>query len=178
MPLFALGVGLLPAAGRALAEEETAPRAIYVAPRAEVRIGNQEAVLVYIDRKLMVFLQRYVDAVPTTGAKIEATADFVPGELKEVAPGVYSGTDWTLAGGRNDIELNYTIDGKTGTVTVPLMISSATGTGTPGMLPAATGRLPKPAIPGYVLGIAALATYLAVMLLFIWRGRRLLQRTV
>ena len=58
------------------------------------------------------------------------------------------------------------------------MISSATGPGTPGILPAATGRLPKPAVPGYVLGIAALAVYLAVLVLFIWRGRRVQHRAV
>jgi hypothetical protein len=145
--------------------------AIFVAPRAEIRIGNQEAVVLYIDRKLMVFLQRYVDGVPTTGAKLQATADFIPGDLDEVAPGVYSGDSWTLAGGRNEIELDYTIAGKSGQVNVPLIIS-ANANQTPGQLPILKGKIAAGAVPGFVLALAALCTYAVVNLLFLRRSRR------
>src|SRR5262245_44159872 len=82
--IVACTLALVPAiASGADKDESAAERVVVVSPRAEARIGNQEVVIEYIDRKLLVFLQRYVDGVPTTGAKIEVTADFVPGDLEE-----------------------------------------------------------------------------------------------
>jgi hypothetical protein len=168
LPAVILLAGAAPARAH---DDGPEARAIFMAPRAEIRIGNQEAVLLYIDRKLMVFLQRYVDGVPTTGAKLQATADFIPGDLDEVAPGVYSGDSWTLAGGRNEIELDYTIAGKSGQVTVPLIISTNAAQ-IPGQLPILKGKIAAGAVPGFVLALAALFTYAIVNLLFLRRSRR------
>ena len=75
------------------------PRAISVAPRAETRIGNQEAVIAYDRNRLVLFLQRYSDGEPTNGAQLEMTVDFVPVSFEEVAPGTYVATDVMLAAG-------------------------------------------------------------------------------
>lgn len=169
LPL-ALGASLLaasPAAGAA--EDGPAERAIVVSPRAEARIGTQELVVLYRDRKLIAFLQRFTDGIPTTGASIEVTADLIPGTLEEVAPGIYSGSDWTLSGGRNEIEVAVTIDGTTETATMPLVIpSTAQLTGQTAALTA----VPVRTVPTTALAVAAIATYLAVTLLFWRRSRR------
>jgi hypothetical protein len=71
-------------------DDEPPPQIIVVAPRIETRLGDQELVLTYVGGRVVAFLQRYVDGVPTTGAAIELTVDFIPTDLKEIAPGVYS----------------------------------------------------------------------------------------
>jgi hypothetical protein len=150
-------------------EEQVTERAVVLAPRAEGRIGTQEFVITYMDRKLTLFLQRYVDGVPTTGAGVEVTADLIPGTLDEIAPGIYRGEDWTLSGGRNEIELAITMGDTTETATVPLVIQTTTqSSGQTAALTAVQART----IPTTMLAGAAIATYVVVSLLFWRRSRR------
>ena len=65
-----------------------------MAPRAEARLGDQEVVITYVDRSLIVYLQRYVDGVPTTGAEIELLVDFLPSYPEEIAPASMSPPTW------------------------------------------------------------------------------------
>jgi hypothetical protein len=146
-----------------------AGRAMTVAPRAEARIGAQEAVIAYLDGKVFVFLQRYVDGLPTAGAEIELTVDFIPETLEEVAPGVYSSGDWPLAAGRNDVEIAYTLGDEKGNAALALVMpstESATASAPPAPSLAAWG------IPGFVLIVVGLLVYAAVNGLLLQRGRR------
>src|SRR5256885_1614635 len=109
--LFVLFCGLALSVMPARAEDEPPPRAIVVAPRAEGRIGDKELVKAYPDSppgvpatgKLIVYLQRYTDGIPTTGAKIDVTIDFISETLTEIGPGVYSSASLPISSGRNDV---------------------------------------------------------------------------
>lgn len=144
-------------------------RSITVAPRAEARIGAQEAVIAYLDGKVIVFLQRYVDGVPTAGAEIELTIDFIPESLEEVAPGVYSSGDWPLAAGRNDVELAYSVGEEKGSAALALVMPSTEGTtaaAQPGPSLASWG------IPGFIVIGFAVLIFAAVNGLLAQRTRR------
>jgi hypothetical protein len=142
-------------------------RSITVAPRAEARIGAQEAVIAYLDGKVVVFLQRYIDGVPTAGAEIELTIDFIPESLEEVAPGVYSSGDWPLAAGRNDVELAYTLGEEKGSAALVLaMPEGAAATAQPEPSLAAWG------IPGFIMIVFAVLIFAAVNGLLAQRARR------
>lgn len=158
-------------AGSAFAEEGhnhgPAPRTISVAPRTEARIGNQEAVLAYDRGKLVLFLQRYADGQPTSGAQIEMTIDFVPVTFEEVAPGTYVASDVMLAAGRNDLELSYKIGERDGTDTLTLNLpQGATET-------TATRKMNAPgsAVSGLLLAGLAIAIYAAMTALLALRSR-------
>ncbi|MCK0209425.1 hypothetical protein MWN33_15430 [Starkeya koreensis] len=142
-------------------------RTISVAPRTEARIGNQEAVLAYDRNKLVLFLQRYSDGQPTTGAEIGVTIDFVPVTFEEVAPGTYVASDVMLAAGRNELEVSYKIGEREGTDTLILNLpqgSSATGA-------AASTRAPGAAVSGLLLAAIALAIYAGTTALLAARSR-------
>ena len=143
------------------------PRAITVAPRAEIRIGNQEAVVAYDRNRLVLFLQRYSDGLPTTGAQLEMTIDFVPVSFEEVAPGTYVANDVMLAGGRNDLELTYKIGDRDGTVTVPLTLQQR------GIETSATRKMTAPtnATHGLLLAGLAIGIYIGVSALLAFRSR-------
>jgi len=144
-----------------------APRTISVAPRTEARIGNQEAVLAYDRGKLVLFLQRYTDGQPTSGAGIEMTIDFVPVRFEEVAPGTYVASDVMLAAGRNELELAYKIGDREGTDTLVLnMPQSSTET-------TASRRMNTPgtAVSGLLLAAIALAIYAGTTALLALRSR-------
>lgn len=166
----ALALAALPA-GPARAEEGhnhgPAPRTISVAPRAEARIGNQEAVLAYDRGKLVLFLQRYTDGQPTRGATIEMTIDFVPVTFEEVAPGTYVASDVMLAAGRNELELSYKIGGREGTDTLILNMPQSTTETT------ASRRMNTPgtAVSGLLLAAIALAIYAGTTALLAMRSR-------
>ena len=143
------------------------PRAISVAPRAETRIGNQEAVIAYDRNRLVLFLQRYSDGQPTTGAQLEMNIDFVPVSFDEVAPGTYVANDVMLAAGRNDLELTYKIGDRDGTVTVALMLPQR------GIETSATRKMAAPsnATHGLLLAGLAIGIYIAVSALLAFRSR-------
>lgn len=143
-----------------------ARQTIVLAPRAETRIGNQEAVLTYVDGKVVVFLHRYADGVPLTGAELEMTADFLPSTLEEIAAGVYRSEAIGLAGGQNEIELTYTIDGQSRSAKVPLVLPS-TANAAPLDI-----SMPSGAISGAALALIALVIFAGVNVLLVGRSRR------
>lgn len=145
-----------------------APQVIVVNPRSEVRIANQEAVLTYQDDSLILFLHRYSDGKPTTGAEIEATVNFIPTPFTEFAPGVYR-AEAQLTAGRNDVELNYVLGDQSGSVATSITLPSRAGA-TPRAAPRATHA---GGIPPYLLVAIAIGLYVSVSLLFTgWSGRR------
>jgi hypothetical protein len=161
-------LGLLPVGAQAQEHDHGGgERVVVLAPRAEARIGNQEVVITYVAGALTVYLQRYVDGVPTTGADIELTVDFIPGTLTEIAPGIYEGRDWSLSTGRTDIEMLLSIDGREETATIPLTIASSSGARITAPI-----AVPVVTVPGFVFAAAAGAIYLTVTVLFVLRRRR------
>ena len=96
------------------------PGAVVIAPRAEARVGQTEIVTIFSKQILAVFLSRYADDTPITGAKIEASTDLQSAALTETDPGVYSTTELLMTPGRNDISLKFTAGGVTSTTSVAL----------------------------------------------------------
>ncbi|HEV7369985.1 hypothetical protein [Arenibaculum sp.] len=144
-----------------------AQRAIVVSPRAEVRLGGQEVVVTYGDGKLLVFLQRYVDGQPTVGAEVSATADFLPLDVQEIAPGIYASEPTELAGGRNEIEIAYTIDGRTETAAIPLTIPGGSAVARAAPTSASAGS-----VPSLALALAAACIFIAVNAVLMRRVRQ------
>ncbi|WP_207461211.1 hypothetical protein [Azospirillum sp. SYSU D00513] len=144
-----------------------AQRSITMAPRTEARLGNQEVIVTYAGSKLVLFLQRYVDGTPTSGAELSVTADFMPSDLTEIAPGIYGSGELMLAGGRNDLEIAYTIGEESGTATLPLLLPGGAG----GTAPAAAAAAPSGALPGFLLVLIAAGLFLGVNALLIRRVR-------
>jgi len=145
-----------------------APQVIMVGPRSEVRIANQEAVLTYQNNALIVFLHRYSDGEPTTGAEVEATVNFMASPMAEIAPGVYR-TEVQLTAGRNDVELSYARDDQSGSVATSITLPSRAG------VVQRTNSRPSHAagIPPYLLVVIAVGLYVSISLLFMGRlGRR------
>ena len=166
--LFAgLFFGSLGSIGLAYAhsDDEPPPQVIVVAPRIETRLGDQELVLTYVGGRIVAFLQRYVDGVPTTGATIELTIDFLPTDLKEIAPGVYSSDPTPLAGGSNDVDIALALGDKKQTATVKLVVTTSTKAAIAMSTPTVVG-----AVPGFVLVIGAVVVFLAINGLLLRRG--------
>jgi hypothetical protein len=145
--------------GLAYAHDDDAPppQVIVVAPRIETRLGDQELVLTYVGGRIVGFLQRYVDGVPTTGAAIELTIDFIATDLKEIAPGVYASDPTPLAGGSNDVDIALTLGDQKQAATVTLMVTSTAKAATAMATPILVG-----AVPGFVLVIGAVIVFLGV----------------
>jgi hypothetical protein len=165
-----------------------------LSPRVEARLGDQQMVLIYSNRKafedtssrflggdepaklndprIAVFLEGFADAVPTRGAKLEAVINFLPEELSEAAPGVYLSGPVVLAGGSNEIEINYTIGEQSGTLTLLLLVPGGATSGTGGL--AIEG--PADAVPSWFFVLAALVIYATVLWLFLGRRRHSLVR--
>lgn len=135
---------------------------VVVAPRTEARIGDRQLVLVYTQGRLVAFLEGFATGVPIRGAEMEATVNFQPEPLTEVAPGVYRSAEIALSGGGNEIELAWRAGTEDGTATLTLQIP--TGAAAAGGL----DSLPVPKVPGWVFLAAALLLYGGVTLLF-WR---------
>lgn len=155
--------------GRAMADEDHAPpRTIMVAPRTELRIGNQELVAAYDRNKLVLFLQRYSDGEPTTGAHLEVTVDFVAVTLEEIAPGTYVGSDVMLAAGRNELELAYKIGDREGTENLMLLLPQAAVQMQAGRQ---SSGMPSSTASGLLLAAIAGAIYLGVTAVLALRSR-------
>ena len=122
--LVCLLVAAGPRAAWSHAADEAAPPpgAVVIAPRVEARFGQTEVVAVFSKQIFAVFLSRYADDSPITGAKIEASTDLQTAELKETDPGVYTTTDLLMSSGRNDLSLKVTAGGVTSTQSVALMM--------------------------------------------------------
>ena len=144
------------------------PQVIVVGPRSEARIANQEAVLTYQNNSLIVFLHRYSDGQPTTGAQVEATVNFIPTPLTEIANGVYR-AEVQLTAGRNDVELSYALGEQSASVETSITLPSRAG-----VVQRANSRISHAVgIPPYLLVAIAIGVYVSISLLFIsGLGRR------
>jgi hypothetical protein len=165
--LAGLFLGFLGSIGLAYAhgDDEPPPQVILVAPRVEARLGDQELVLTYVGGRIVGFLQRYVDGTPTAGAAIELTIDFLPTDLKEIAPGVYASDPMPLAGGSNDIDIALTLGEQKQAATVALVVTT-TAKAAVLSIPMAFGT-----VPSFVLVIGAAIVFLGVNGLLLRRAR-------
>ncbi|NQW01113.1 MAG: hypothetical protein HQ483_15515 [Rhodospirillales bacterium] len=124
---------------------------VSVSPRVEARLDKFQVVLVYANRqqyvdrnfqffgnqpitkfseqRLAVFLENFLTGEPGTGATLEAVVNFLPEPLSEIAPGVYVSKNITLGGGRNEVELNYQIDGQEGMLPMTLVVPGGASSG-------------------------------------------------
>ena len=165
-----------------------AAKVVKVSPRLEARFDDQQLVLVYANRqlyedkslfafnnkqatkfadpRLVVFLENYINGSPTTGAQMDLLLNFLPQKLTETSPGVYQSEKVILGGGRNEVELNYKIGDKQGSMTLMLVIPA----GATSLATSVTTSVPSPTVPGWVYALGALAIYLMVTALF-WSRR-------
>ncbi|MDA0369786.1 MAG: hypothetical protein O2995_15505 [Proteobacteria bacterium] len=172
----------------AISGDHGAAKVVRVSPRLEARFDDQQLVLVYANRqlyedkslfsfnnkqvakfadpRLVVFLENYIDGSPTTGAQIDLSLNFLPQKLEETSPGVYQSEKVILGGGRNEIEFNYKIGDKQGSMTLMLVIPA----GATSLATSVTTSVPPPTVPGWVYGLGALVIYLIVTALF-WSRR-------
>lgn len=170
-----------------------AAKTIVVAPRTEARVGTRQFVLVYANRQLFedrsfqlfgnaqrvkfdqprlaLFVEDFATAEPVSGAEVEATINFLPEPMSEIAPGVYVTGEIVLGGGRNEVDVAYTIDGKSETVPMLLVVAGGDSSGT-GASAAAVSAVKPVAIPSWMFLAAGLAVYLAAAGLFLIRRSR------
>lgn len=82
-----------------------------IAPRAEVRVGAFEVVVVFSRQTMAVFVHRYSDSTPVVGAKVEVTTDLQSASLSETDAGVYVTSELLMSPGTNEIEVNIAVGG-------------------------------------------------------------------
>ena len=134
--------------------EAAPPGAVVIAPRAEARVGQTEIVTVFTKQIFAVFLSRYADDVPVTGAKVEASTDLQSAELTETDPGVYSTKELLMSSGRNDMTIKFTNAGVTSEIAMPLLMPVDEPVAAP-LRPAITTATPF-TIAGAILAVYAL----------------------
>lgn len=184
---------LLPAADGWAAGDHGAAKTISVAPRSEARVGTRQYVLVYANRqifedrhlqlfgnvqrpkfdrpRLALFVEDFGTAEPVSGGEVEATVNFLPETMSEVAPGVYVSEEVVLGGGRNEVEVAFTLADET--VTVPMLLVVAGGESAETAASAAAVSAVKPvAIPSWLFVVAGLAVYALAAGVFLLRRSR------
>ncbi|MDF1794822.1 MAG: hypothetical protein P1U88_23140 [Thalassobaculaceae bacterium] len=184
-------------AGVALASDDHGgPKAVTVSPRVEARVGTHQFVLVYASRQLFedrkfqffgnvqrtkfdeprlaLFVEDYATAKPVSGAEIEAMVNFLPGAMTEISPGVYVTEEMVLGGGRNEVEISYTIGAESGDVSMLLLVAGGETSGTSASAAAVSAVKPT-AIPSWVFVGGAVLIYLAAAGLFLIRRNRVIQ---
>lgn len=181
------------ASSSAASDDHGGGRAIVVAPRVEARVGTRQFVLVYANRRLFedrklqlfgnvqrakfdeprlaLFVEDFATAEPVSGAEIEATINFLPEPMSEIAPGVYVTAEIILGGGRNEAEIAYTIGAESGTVPMLLVVAGGDSAGTAASA-AAVSAVRQVAIPSWLFLAAGLAVYAAAVGLFALRRGR------
>jgi hypothetical protein len=175
------------------AGDHGAAKTISVAPRSEARVGTRQFVLVYANRqifedrhlqlfgnvqrpkfdrpRLALFVEDFATAEPVVGGEVEATVNFLPESMSEVAPGVYVTEEVVLGGGRNEVEVAFTVADET--VTVPMLLVVAGGDSAETAASAAAVSAVKPvAIPSWLFVAAGLAVYAVAAGLFLLRRSR------
>jgi hypothetical protein len=131
------------------------PGAVVIAPRAEARVGQTEIVTIFTRDIFAVFLSRYADDTPITGATIEASTDLQSAKLTETDPGVYSTKELLMSPGRNDMTIKFTLGGVTHTQAIPLMMPAEAPAPTAAPPPAISTAGPL-SIAGAILAVYAL----------------------
>lgn len=186
--LYLAPMGIVQAAG-----DHGAAKTVSVSPRVEARVGTRQFVLVYANRRmfedrqfqffgnvqrpkfdrprLALFIEDFATAEPVSGAEVEATVNFLPESMSEIAPGVYVTGEIVLGGGRNEVEIAFAMDGESGTVPMLLMIAGGESTGTASSA-AAVSTVRPVAIPDWLFVAAGLAVYAAAAGVFMMRRSR------
>jgi hypothetical protein len=100
------------------------PGSVVVAPRAEARVGQVEMVAIFSKQIFAVFLSRYADGSPITGANIEAGTDLQSAGLTETDPGVYSTKELLMAPGLNEIAIKFQMGDITKTQSLAVTLPS------------------------------------------------------
>lgn len=170
-----------------------AAKVVTVSPRVEARVGTRQFVLVYANRqvfedqqfrlfgnvqrpkfdrpRLALFIEDFASAEPVAGAEVEATVNFLPEAMSEIAPGVYVTEEIILGGGRNEVEIAYTLGGESGTVPMLLLVAGGGSAGTAASAVAMSAVKPV-AIPSWMFIAAGLAVYGAAAGVFLMRRSR------
>lgn len=186
---FALALPTLASA----AEHDQGVRAVVVSPRVEARVGGRQFVLVYASRQLFedkqvrlfgnlprvkydrprlaLFVEDYATGLPTTGATVSATVNFLPHDMQEIAPGVYVTEEVILGGGRNEIEVAYAMGAESGTLPLLLLVAGGASSGMAGSA-TAVSTVPPAAIPGWMFLAGGLVVYAVAAGLFMLRRAR------
>ena len=189
----AVVLSLAPLQGVWAAGDHGGAKAVTVAPRTEARVGTRQFVLVYANRqvfedrkyqffgnvqrpkfdrpRLALFVEDFATAEPVTGAEVEANINFLPEAMSEVAPGVYVTGEVVLGGGRNDVEVTYTIGDESGTVEMLLVVAGGSSADTVASAAGVTAVRPV-TIPSWVFVLAGLAVYGIAAGLFLLRRSR------
>jgi hypothetical protein len=190
----AIAATILPTLDAASIEDHDGGKAIVVAPRVEARVGTRQFMLVYANRQLFedrkfqlfgnvqrvkfdeprlaLFVEDFATAEPVTGAEVEATVNFLPEPMSEISPGAYVTQEIILGGGRNEVEIAYTIGDDSGTLSMLLLVAGGESAGTASSAAAASAVKPM-AIPSWVFLAAAFAIYAAAGGLFVLRRSRI-----
>lgn len=142
--------------GASAHSNEPGERSIVLAPRAEARIGAEEAVIAYVNQKVVVFLQKYFNGLPTSGAEVAVTIDFIEETLEEVAPGIYRSGEWLLATGRNDVDLAYTLGDQTEAFAMALILPSS---GDDDLVTGMSLAVPVGSVSGVMLALLVIVIY-------------------
>jgi hypothetical protein len=179
-------------------DDHGGPKPVVVAPRVEARVGQHQFVLVYANRQLFqdrtlqffgnvqrtkyedprlaLFIEDYATANPVTGAEIEAMVNFLPGVMTEIAPGVYVSEEVILGGGRNEVEISYSVGEDQGTIPMMLLVAGGESSGTAASAAAVSAVKPT-AIPSWVFLLGAVLVYGLAAGLFLFRRSRLARNT-
>lgn len=178
--ILVLAAGLSLATGDAAAsgDHHGAPAAapVQVAPRGHARNDGVEAVAVAAPgRRLVLYLDNSVTNEPLVDANVAADADGFALTLRDVGDGVYVANDWYPAPGPNLLRVTYRVGERESRIEVTVDVPQ-TGGFRPAVQAAAAALRFEQANIG-VIAAAALAVYLAAMMLFLWRSRRLRQPT-
>lgn len=154
-----------PALSHAADEMVLPPGSVVISPRAETRAGQIEVVTIFSHQIYAVFLSRYADGAPITGATVEASTDLQSAKLTETDPGIYSTKELLMSDGRNDVTVKFHTGNVSASSHIPLTMPAAPSA------PAA----PSPAFslsrPWTIVGGVAV-TYALVTVGFLFTRRR------
>jgi hypothetical protein len=184
---------LAPASDGWASGDHGAAKVIVVSPRAEARVGTRQFILVYANRQLFedrkfklfgnvqrpkfdkprlaLFVEDFATAAPVAGAEVEAMVNFLPEAMSEIAPGVYVTEEVVLGGGRNEVEVTFTLGDESATVPMMLVVAGGDSAGTASAAAAVSAVKPV-AIPSWVFVAAGLAVYAVAAGLFLIRRQR------
>ena len=154
------------------------PGAVSIAPRTDARIGTMEIVAVFSHQALAVFVSRFADGAPVSGAKVSVSSDLQSADLEQTDQGLYVTRDILLAPGHNDLTVSLTVDGVTKTQDIGLSTPGEHAAAKPAGGKAATAgswiALPSAALTGNVAlsGSVAAVLLLGSGTMLLWRRRR------
>lgn len=156
MGVLAMGVLFAVPAAWAHGDHGAAPPgAASIAPRTDARIGTMEIVAVFSHQALAVFVSRFADGAPVSGAKVSVSSDLQSADLEQTDQGLYVTRDILLAPGHNDLTVSLTVDGVTKTQDI--------GLSTPGEHAAAKPAGGKAAMAGSWLALPSAALTLVAL---------------